>query len=392
MNPKETITRLERSFRVNVNNNVSFGVDKVSLTRTRLGVENPFWKHLVAMHLNATTPMTASSETLKLSKGYLQFTEDSDKYFSTERGGYQYSNLVGGIITDMGNSESQADAKAIQDFYGILNKVRRDFSGQQAIGEIRQTIELLKHPFREMTNVLKSHLSVRNKDRSARNKGSAIGAQWLQVRFGILPLAADINGLIQTLQRQIRHEDVLQFKAFGKSEASQQTPVTFSDLYGFMQHGTQINTNRTKVYYSFGYLQKFMSEAEARMEGLRDSFYRLEDLPATMWEVMPWSWLVDYAVNVGSIIEAVTTSTENVVYVSRSVIAERTNTLQMEVARPMAARFVLQSYTPMNGTYMRRTVSRTPAMPGIPPVTFRLPRSNIQLANISAILLQLLKK
>lgn len=292
----------------------------------------------------------------------------------------------------MGNSESQADAKAIQDFYGILNKLRRDFSGQQAIGEIRQTIELLKHPFREMINVLKSNLSVRNKDRSARNKGSAIGAQWLQVRFGILPLASDINGLIQTLQRQIRHEDVLQFKAFGKSEATQQTPITFGDLYGIMQHGTQININRTKVYYSFGYLQKFMSEAEARMEGLRDSFFRLEDIPATLWEVMPWSWLIDYAVNVGSIIEAVTTSTKNVVYVSRSVITERSNTFQLEVARPMAPRFVLQSYTPMNGTYTQRTVSRTPAMPGIPPVTFKLPRSNVQLANISAILLQLLKK
>lgn len=391
MATKISTQRLQRSYRQVQGQSISNGTDSIVLTSSRTGVQNPFYRQQILNRVDATTPLTASSETIKLSDGYIQFTENSSVYNSSTRGGYQYSNLKGAVTGNLGDTLSYANAKAAQDYYKQLNNIRRSLSGQQLIGEFHQTIDLLKHPFREGINLLQSFLSVRKKDRKTGKKSSAIGSQWLQVRFGLLPLVSDIDGLLSALSKTFQKEDVRSYKAFGKAELSEVTPGYVSDIYGFNVHGERIRVQRSKVYYSFGYLHHLMSDSDAKLNDLHESFANMRDIPATLWEVMPWSWLVDYFVNVGSIIEAVCTSESNVVYVSKSVITEQSVTFQYTQPVPVASRFVLQEFRPMIGTYQSRTVSRTSGPVGIPPLVFNLPRNKIQLMNIAAILLQQLK-
>lgn len=364
-----------------------FQDDQIKCYKERIGIEQPFWKTLIALRLNAATPLTGFVQSLVFKPGYLQFNNYRG-YQSSDRGGMPYSVVVGAVPT--WGYDSAADQKAKQDFYKQLNAIRRDFSGQQAIGEYRQTLNLLKNPVKEAFVLLKSFMSIRNHERTGKRKAGAIGSQWLQVRFGLLPLASDCAGLVSTLKRQLQQDDVRTYKAFGKAETSSIERRDYADIYGCSIGCDIIRTVKSKVYYTFGHKTVLKSEADARMDGIREAFFKLEDIPATLWEVMPWSWLVDYFLNVGAIIEALSTSTKDVVYVSKSVITESSVTFQSTCTIPIGGA-VVTGYTPMSATFLNRKVTRTPEFPGIPSLTVGLPRSPIQLANMAAILLQLLK-
>lgn len=395
-------------------NPVTNWTDTLKCYNWREGVQNPGYKGKIALRVDATTPMTAGSESVKIDQaGLLRFSEYGTKLSQTTKGGFQLSQLLS--YDNLPSLASESYAKAAADFYGQLSGIRKDISGQQALAELGKTIEFLKSPFRAGADILVQALQKgaqvqranRNKAKGkgrkqrpapqpsldgARRISRNIGGQWLEIRFGLLPLLYDIQGLMDTLKRKASGIDVRQYKAFGQAEDTLVTRTQVADIYGVSLELDKILRHRSKTYFHFGYMHKILNDIDARISAFEEGFLDIRDLPSTAWEITPFSWLVDYWINIGSIIEATFADVSNVVYVSKSVIDEYTHTFHVHTPRPIASRFVVTEFHPWLVSFTRRQLTRSSGPVGIPPLTFVRPRSNIQLANMAALLSGSLKR
>lgn len=407
--------RLSRPISIQ-SNTVDFisGVDTIELVRTRTTVDQPNWRQKIIEKKNATTPLTASESSAIYEPGFVAFTESGAGKNFSDKGGFQFSSIYPTMSTQ---SMNVAVAKASTKYYSKLDEIRASLQGQQFIGEFHQVVTLLKNPYRELGAILMDMLKLAAKNQKkgrllARIKPKGVdydgrydlsksdvyrlmadgGAMWLQFRFGILPLVSDISGLMSILRKKAQEQDVRSYRCYGSEERSRSSVYTNGgDVYGVNYFGSRIEVCRTEHIIRFGYLHKLLDDYAAKVADFENSFLDPAKLPSTFWEITPWSWLIDYFVNVGDIINAVCTSSSNVVYVSKSSVTTRTVDVRITEARPIAVRYVIDKFVPWHYSFTTRSVSRVAGPVGIPPLVFRLPSSPIKLLNVTAILSGLLK-
>jgi hypothetical protein len=113
----------------------------------------------------------------------------------------------------------------------------------------------------------------------------------------------------------------------------------------------------------------------------------------TAWELMPWSFLVDYFTNIGDILTSSVTDTSSVRWVNRSIIKTSTLKARIAVDGPASISAIGAGWSgfvtsdPCEIEFKRKTVSRSPGV-GISLPTFQLSfdLGDGQLGNIAALL------
>lgn len=179
----------------------------------------------------------------------------------------------------------------------LSNVKNPSVQGLAFIKEINQTLALLKNPINAVTQLLKK------RNITAKNATSAASSQTLAVNFGIKPLMHDIEGLLEALVQ------VASKRETARGYAAQ----TFVDNgYEKVLHVGGVSTSYYKETLTesaeirTGVLYAFDGKSLADALGLS-----LRDLPAAAWEVLPWSFLVDWFSNVGKVISSVTAAVSN---------------------------------------------------------------------------------
>jgi hypothetical protein len=176
-------------------------------------------------------------------------------------------------------------------------------------GELQQTIDLLRHPFSALTKFFRRPLKKRRVyDKSSGryrwstswiiDRDAAIGAvagQALAFNFGVLPLLKDAEGIFEALV--FKHPQVLRQTARGFERSSGMS----SETHGYASAGFVEMPLVTRVEESVevraGILYAFKGESSAAALGVR-----LRDVPAAAWELMPWSFVLDWIANVGDVV------------------------------------------------------------------------------------------
>jgi hypothetical protein len=136
----------------------------------------------------------------------------------------------------------------------------------------------------------------KGKDQSS---SSAAASRWLELRYGWTPLVMDIQGIMKALASRMagylpRHT------ARGHSSSTVISEKDFSEDYA--GYGTQ----------SFHFVISHEVKCRAYClfaEDLTTRSYRdfgIVDLPLAAWELVPFSFVIDWFVNVGNWIEAIT--------------------------------------------------------------------------------------
>jgi hypothetical protein len=309
----------------------------------------------------------------------------------------QLDREVPGFVSNIFDVENKARAK----FYKALRRVAVSFSGPTFLGELRETLHMLRRPAQALWTSSEGYLSALKKEKRANPKHwtKTLSGLWLEHSFGWLPLISDAKSAAEAYRRLYQQPKskvvTSSFKggwdlSSGLDPAYDHGPRPLCGT-GLLVRTEAQRTDEANVRY------KAKVKAKAEMTPWDNmalfGFTPSEFIPSA-WELLPWSFLADYFTNIGDVITASVTSTADIVYVVRT---ERT------FARYFGWTGVLQSdmtsyYTPpywtvsvsgsrCNWEFNRKTIKRSKGS-GVPlPVfsaSFNL--SDGQLGNIAALL------
>lgn len=170
--------------------------------------------------------------------------------------------------------------------------------------ELGETVAMLKHPFAGATKLLgqmakmRSHLAS-----SAKTAAKAASNAWLEYRYGWKPLILDGCEIIKECHKKRDKCERRRLIARAGSKGSKT-----KDLFKPADSGsarvfyfTGENTVKRDVGVIYDVVNTTTSDDLARSFSVRAS-----DIPATIWELVPYSFVVDWFMNVGDWIQAVT--------------------------------------------------------------------------------------
>jgi len=402
-----------------VNSNPAYRVLHVEsstkvLERERIGDINPNFKHKINTGAGATTQLDGIFNSLEghRSKARISFI------WTPNGTGTQYREAYGDICVhstsqvEYTSFTSNAEARASSRFLSAIRSAEVKVSGPTFLGELRQTLQMLRKPATALQDSIGRYLGdVRTRNQANRSRNykrkprqyarelSKIAAgSWLEYSFGWVPLLYDINGAKEAyddlfeIDRHVRisgggHDS----KLIASSTVS--NPLTLGGAGIFFLRNQKIISHET-IRYRGGVRAQAATTAWDR--AARFGFTPSEFIP-TAWELLPWSFLVDYFVNIGDIINAAVVDRTNVTWVNRSWVkkAEKIqscdidrNWLKVTFVTPNTLLSVDSSpgFSRWRKSIVNRSVGNVNAI--WPTLTFSYPGSNTRLLNCAALLAQ----
>jgi hypothetical protein len=394
---REVVTGLARSRRRVENSWSAF--DYVTtlrdVTSTRTGVNNPSFKKQIKSGTQAGTSLTATREKWSVKDNSCVIVFDIDPSSPIGDRAYQwdgvYSRITNTLLTPYPSYVDFAavDAEALGRLYKALKEVRQQFSSGTFLGELRETVGLIRHPATGISKFLHQHMDrvalsarrLKPGPKTKRHLLDVVTDSWLTCFLGIKPLLADCNDIALSLARsigEIRHQRVRGF-----SEGTAVVPG--SDVGPIIMWSGYVNAydrvdliQNYKVIYRCG-LSDSAFPTQSSFDHYRSLIgIDLSDFVPTLWELIPYSFVVDYFSNVGDVISSA--------FVGESVSKWllKTTILKNEVIassrlepHPSVVSFLKSSSGTLgygSGSGFRRTVTRTPlaSLPSLP-LSFGVP-------------------
>lgn len=213
--------------------------------------------------------------------------------------------------------QSLAENLAKQAFLGKLTKANRSMQTGVALGELRKTLRMVRNPVMGLWRATKRSLAALRKVRTdtlrkSRRKpkplllkeiNDNINDKYLEETFGWAPLINDVedayHGLKALGDGRFGGEWVSAF--FSLSRDSDRTVSSLTQA-------NYIVSFHIERWREFTYLVKFYGRTEFLVDSpITNAAGRFGLLPrdfvATVWELIPYSFLIDYFSNAGEVIE-----------------------------------------------------------------------------------------
>jgi hypothetical protein len=354
---------------------------------------------MIAQGINCSTPLYVSSQRRALTNGFA-FGErkylpaphtDWTWYF---RSGYLLGNY--GFPSIVGVSTSQTESRAISNYYQALASAHTKFKGMVTGGELRETFNMLKSPFSSLKGYVGSYLrsvNKRTKGYRGRNRKEVakamgvVGDTWLEYSFGLRPLISDCDNAVDAFFDSNAVRPLFEMvRGYGYDSTSLQ------------QYNKQFveNWNIIRVVASGG----DQTDIQAKIYGIchlqGDGYGNLHrygvspwEFVPTLWELIPYSFLVDYFTNIGKILEswAYRSLSTGATTMTTTVRGIRTVDGAIECSGSLSAGYVMQAYG-SGGSYKadvfsisRRAVGSAPS----PSLTLKVPGNWSQWVNLTAL-------
>lgn len=363
------------------------------------GNKNYHFRMNIRQHKNATSVMTAVKSTWSGGQGnqYVRFVPES--YFKgTPYWPYMEQSLVGCIIPMSDSKQSfpgfntSAEIQASTKFFKALKEEQTAFDGGVFLGELGQTLRMLRNPAQAIRRGLDDYLNRVKKlgrrsrgesPKSHRNRlGRTVSETWLEYVFGWSPLINDVKSAGEALNKRLDRYDASYSIITGTGTQEMSIcPTTTADSEGgvcgrtWRAYHTKVRTVRWKAELR----NKAHTDKSADVDLFGVSW---RDLVPTAWELIPYSFLVDYFTNIGDVLSAWSTRTEDLTWWCKTVrdrytktscdhrIKESTTTGHPHYEANNNPRGPLIHLSATPAIYRETTVNRTSAKPSVP--TFRL--------------------
>jgi hypothetical protein len=291
----------------------------VGWTDTADGICNPYWKDQIAQNKSATTPFSAKSTTVTHEDGYLVFdgyvtalgNVPSARRLSGMSGCLHTSNYVNFLPSNV-DSVNAAESTAASKFYNTASGILKALEGGELIGETHKTAQAIIQKTTQVVGLLTGWRKRWNTFRSSHRKGNREASlkralafasdNYLEWKFGVDPLVKDVQSLAGSMRDDFI--DVETFTSNGKGSG----PGLIATETAFQPTGSLI-TAYANVSSIESVSVRYKAAIVLRRYGVGGLAERVGLSPAnfvpTIYNLLPWTWLLDYVTNVGDIVTAI---------------------------------------------------------------------------------------
>ncbi len=388
----------------------------VIYTGTKSGSNVPHWRSRIREGSDATSNYSLDNYQLELTPGYAS-------WHATDRANppYQRTSFSGlfkgnarapqSTVSHLTTSLARANAAALKQVYDKLAQERSSTNSLATLGEMADTIRMIRHPFRAIADLTHNHVNrlvkskrgLRGTERQRFERYyELVRESYLEYVFGLAPLISDTVAITETIARWNLESEGLRkhrSKLVGRGEdvsvSTSNTPDTLYSAGGFSVFKfmeTWKQTTTRKVQYIVGVNSPRAASAGSTERLVELLGFNFNNFIPAVWEVIPWSWLVDYVANVTDLLNAGVADTSSVAWVSKSVsedtLLEYMSTVSsaQSSARLAASSLDGSASGSMGSWKLRRTtLTRTAGVSlGIPDLVLSLPTDIKKIANVYA--------
>lgn len=299
---------------------------KISICgRSMTGEVLPKWRKIIASSGNATTPFNADETLVQADyvenrvSLYWHSAFEPQKWIHFRHRESSYANWY--VLDPLAHFSiltapffAVAEDRAIKSLYRAIWQAHHQVQGGVILGELGKTARMLAGTASGLKsgvfNYLAKAVGIRRGKGTDTNKRKQIANSYLEAVFGWQPLIMDCKDLAKTIGRLCHEADRVRFRGFGQNVGQAAQSV------GGLPMGANsctIDTGEVLVVYS-GFLRGPKHEAGSppaeRIVSM--SGFDLRSFIPTVWELVPYSFLVDYFTNVGDVLQALCTDTSGV--------------------------------------------------------------------------------
>jgi hypothetical protein len=176
------------------------------------------------------------------------------------------------------------------------------FEGAIFLAELSETLHFLKNPLTNWNSFLRELKRTKNLKKFHRQKTvyEYLRTEWLSYRYGVRPLVGDVQDAINAIKATVENHTPVRKTARGSANDSQSKRTDGepsmsgpNPSYGWSQVSTQDVSVRSMVLYEY--------HRSPNTFGVS-----ISDVPIAAWNAVRLSFVIDWFVNVGTWIEAIT--------------------------------------------------------------------------------------
>ncbi len=281
----------------------------------RIGSTLPGYRYLIHTGQDATTGLVAHRETNSGVNG------DASLYYDTlisptvtrRDGSEATGQLYGGLLPWIGTasySSSSVDTDARMKFLKKYREKRTAFQSGTFFGELAEAVHMIRSPAKALRSSLNSYHSVVSKRLKGLGWGGskrvrqdiadrAVAETWLEYSYGVRPFISDIADAVKVLDASpTSYSEVISAQA--ESDSDYGVLRVFGSFGPMSYWSDLVYKGKVSVRYKGAVSGTISPPGFAEQIGVSWS-----NVLPTVWELIPYSFLVDYFTNVGDIISGV---------------------------------------------------------------------------------------
>lgn len=367
-------------------------VDQVS------SMDMPGYKRKIARGEQATTYRSGEKQRINSKRGFVAM-----KWRTSSIDPTLVRDVVveGHLLSDIGvgNLLSASDLtipdnRARELFYAHYRSATTAFQGGVALGELGETIRMIGNPakaLRKEVGLLYDLLFKKlkkSKYKKARDRNKVLAETWLEGSFGWKPLISDIEGVHRALHERGDYLNRIIYTINGRSEHKVETHLKNLASSGYSNvsfRGSAVETKTAFVRYLGGVKCEELSpeRAEQKYWGFDPSA-----IVPTVWELVPYSFLIDYFTNVGKVIDSLSMRRARLAWGVKTTRRSTTrlfsdgyNNSNRNVYKVLSASCDPGSWESIKSSFIREPIDSVP----FPNLEFKIPGVSTKWLNIGAL-------
>jgi len=277
-------------------------------------------------------------------------------------------------------SETKANNEALSSLVRRARSIQTQFMGGVFLGELSEALKMIRHPAAALRRGLDDYLgSVKERTRRLKNnpRRKVAADTWLEYSFGWSPLIRDIEDGRKAIKDLRKRQPQLVRVEGSYVDQTSSSPIQVIDSSGATFWGWNAYGVGSVIVKYYGAVYARMGRPSS--DSLRAVGFSWNNFIPTAWELIPYSFLVDYFTNIGEILSAGSFSTSNFAWLNKTVIKETrtyriSNYLRTAPPSSPAGKVVTFVHRPCKTVAVKRRVSRAPYSGSlIPTLEFQIP-------------------
>lgn len=360
----------------------------------------PGWRRRISLHSSATTGRTI--DRFKWYGGVgsagVEFT-----HITSPKGKTNASDIWSGQFLyptswpSLPSDSSTADNEARMQFFKRAKNAQTAFSGLTFLGELRETLGMIRNPGRALRRGLDDyvkHVTKRARRAKKHSLNRIVSETWLEHVFGWQPLISDIKSAGDALNRRLNRFASSYTRISGKgrqeSAAFDANLITLEDVWMQM-----VWRRLHRTYATVRYVAEIRSVCENPIRADMNLFgASWGDIIPTAWELIPYSFLVDYFTNIGDVLNAWSVRKGDIAWCNRTQRLRGTRVLTEKRLNKAYTESAVTNFYAWRSSWfdtsyyrtVREQIVRGANQPGYPSFRLEIPGMSTKWINMSALL------